>query len=166
MPDVAVAAVLVDALHDGFDGIDLVRPHHQQPLFAGHQHHVAADHLAQGALGQELLSKAIKLRDLLVVLAGELVDRQEAFISVEAEVPCVVVGEVPSIGAVADNEELQEAQQCLAVSVARIGLVIDDLLHSSTRADGEGLQLNLHYRDAVYEQHHVVAMVAVVGIDA
>lgn len=110
VPDVAIAAVLVDALNDGFDGIDLVRPHHQQLLLAGHQHHVATDHLAQGALSQKLVGEAVELRDLLVVFAGELIDRQEALIRVEAEVPRVVVGEVPSISAIADDEELQEAQ--------------------------------------------------------
>ena len=36
VPDVAVAAVLVDALDDGLDGIDLIRAHHQQFLLAGH----------------------------------------------------------------------------------------------------------------------------------
>ena len=53
VPDVAVAAVLVDAVHDGLDRVDLIRAHHQQLLLAGDEHHVAADHLAQRAFGEE-----------------------------------------------------------------------------------------------------------------
>ena len=53
VPDVAVAAVLIDAVDDGLDGVDLVRPHHQQLLLAGDEHHVPADHLAERALGEE-----------------------------------------------------------------------------------------------------------------
>ena len=36
VPDVAVAAVLLYGLHDGFDGIDLVGAHHEQFLLAGY----------------------------------------------------------------------------------------------------------------------------------
>ena len=53
VPDVAVAAVLIDAVDDGLDGVDLVRPHHQELLLAGDEDHVAADHLAERALGEE-----------------------------------------------------------------------------------------------------------------
>jgi len=166
VPDVAVAAILVDAVHDGLHGIDLVRPHHQELLLAGHQHHVAADHLAQRALGQKFLGKAVEMRDLLVVRAGKLIDRQEALVGVETEMAGVVVGEVPGIRAVADDEELDEAEQRLVVPVAGVSLVIDDLLHRPARADGQGLELDLHHRHAVDEQHHVVAVVAVVGVDA
>ena len=166
MPDIAIAAVLVDAVHDGLHGIYLVRPHHQQLLLTGHQHHIAADHLTQDALGEELLGKGIEVRDLLVILGGELVDGQEALVGIEAEMAGVVVGKVPGIRAVTDDEQLDEAEQRLAVAVARVVPVIDDLLHGAARADGQGLQLDLHHRHAVDEQHHVVAVVAVVGVDA
>ena len=166
MPDVAIAAVLVDAVDDGLDGIDLVGPHHQQLLLAGHQHHVAADRLAQRALGEELLGKAVEMGDLLVLFVGELIDGQEALVGIEAEVPRVVIGEVPGVAAVADDEELDEAQQRLAVAVAGVVFVFDDLLHRPAWADGQRLQLDLRHRHAVDEQHHVVAVVAVVGVDA
>jgi len=156
----------MDAVHDGLHGIDLIRPHHQQLLLAGHQHHVAADHLAQRALGEELVGEGVEVGDLLVVLGGELVDGQEALVGVEAEMASVVVGEIPGIRAVADNEELDEAEQRLAVAVAGVVFVIDDLLHGPARADGQGLELDLHHRHAVDEQHHVVAVMAVVGVDA
>ena len=60
VPDVAVAAVLMDAVHDGLDGVDLVRAHHHQLLLAGDQHHVAADHLAQGAFGEGRLPQSCR----------------------------------------------------------------------------------------------------------
>ena len=99
VPDVAVAAVLrgcssTIALHR----IDLVRPHHQQLLLAGDEHHVAADHLAEGALCEERLGEAVEVGDLLVVLVGELVDGQEALVGIEGEVAGVVVGEVAGVG--------------------------------------------------------------------
>ena len=118
VPDVTVAAVLVNALHDGLDSIDLVRPHHHQLLLAGHKHHVAADHFAQRAFGKELLGEAVEMGDLLVVFTGKLVERQITFVGIEGEVAVIVIGEVPGIGAVADDEELQEAEQCSGVTVA------------------------------------------------
>ncbi|KUG44601.1 hypothetical protein ALP79_200086 [Pseudomonas savastanoi pv. fraxini] len=136
MPDVAIAAVLVNAVHNSLDGVNLVRPHHQQLLLTGHQHHVTADHLAQDTLGQELLSKVVQLRDFFVVIAGELVNGQEALVSVEAEVTRIVVGEVPGVSAIADNEQLNEAQQRLTIAVAKVALVTYDLLHSPPRANG------------------------------
>ena len=68
--------------------------------------------------------------------------------------------------AVADDEELDEAEQRPRVAVAGVVLVIDDLLHGPARADAERLQLDLHDRHAVDEQDDVVAVVAVVGVDA
>ncbi len=68
--------------------------------------------------------------------------------------------------AVADDEELEEAEQRLGVAVAGIVLVVDDLLHRPARADAEGLQLDLHDGDAIDQQDDVVAVVAVVGVDA
>jgi hypothetical protein len=131
VPNVAVAAVLVDTIYNIFDGINLVGPHHQEFLLAGHPHHVMADHLAQRALGEEFLGKAIQVGDLLIVNACELVNGQEALVSAEVEMSGVVVGKVPGAGAVADDEELDEAQQGFAVAVAWVVFVINNLLHGS-----------------------------------
>ena len=98
--------------------------------------------------------------------AGELVDGQEALVGVEGEVAGVVVGEVAGLGAVADDEELDEAEKRLGVAVAGVVLVFDDLLHGPARADAEGFQLDLDDGHAVDEQDDVVAVVAVVGVDA
>ena len=74
VPDVAVAAVLTDAVHDGFDGVDLVGAHHQELLLAGDENHIAANHSAECALSEELLSEIVEVCDFLVVYIGILVD--------------------------------------------------------------------------------------------
>ena len=137
-----------------------------QLLLAGDEHHVAADHLAECAFDEERLGEAVEVGDFLVVLAGELIDGQEALVGIEAEMAAVVVGEIPGVAAIADDEELDEAEQRLGVAVAGVVLVIDDLLHGPARADAEGFQLDLHDRHAVDEQYDVVAVMAVVGVDA
>ena len=146
VPDVAVAAVVFDALDDVLDGIDLVRPHHQELLLAGDEHHVAADRLAERALGEEALGEVVEVGDLRVVLVGELVDGQETLVGVEGEVAGVVVGEVVGAVAVADDEELHEAEERPGVAVAGVVLVFDDLLHGPARVDAEGLQFDLDAR--------------------
>ena len=166
VPDEAVAAVLVDAVDDGLDGIDLVGPHDHQLLLAGDQDHVTADHLAEHALGEELLGEVVEVGDLAVVGLGPLVDGQEALVGVEGEVLGVVVGEVVGLIAVADDEQLHEAQQRVGVAVAGVVLVLDDLLHGAARVDAERLQLDLHQRQAVDEQDDVIAVVAAIGVDA
>ena len=68
--------------------------------------------------------------------------------------------------AVADDEELDEAEQRARVAVAGVVLVLDDLLHRPAGVDAERLQLDLDDGHAVDEQDDVVAVVAVVGVDA
>ncbi len=104
--------------------------------------------------------------DLPVFLVGILIDGQAALVGVEGEVAGVVVGEVVGAVAVADDEELHEAEQRPGVAIAGIVLVLDDLLHRPARADAEGLQLDLHAGHAVDEEDHIVTVVAVVRVDA
>ena len=92
--DIAVAAVLGDAIHDGLHRIDLIGPHHQELLFAGNAHHVAADRLAEGAFDEEGLGEGVEVRDLFVVHVCEFIDRQKALFGIESEVPAVIVREV------------------------------------------------------------------------
>ena len=139
VPDVAVAAVLVDALDDGLDGVDLVRAHHQELLLACDENHVPADHLAERALGEEPVGEVVEVGDVGVVLGRELVDRKEPLVSVEGEVPRVVVGEVPRVRAVADDEKLDETKERVGVSITGVVLVLDDLLHRPPRADPKRL---------------------------
>jgi len=166
VPNVAVAAILFDALDDPLHGVDLVGAHHQQLLLAGDKHGVPTDHVTERAFGEEPISEVVEVRDLGVVFRRELIDRQEAFFRVESEVTGVVIGKVPRVGAVADDEELDEAEKRPGVAVAGVVLVVDDLLHGPARADAEGFELDLNGRDPVDEQHHVVAVVAIVGVDA
>src|SRR6185312_1080084 len=67
VPDVTVAKILVDALDDVLDGVDLVGPHHQQLLLAGNEDHVAADRLSKRALREKRISEAVDALDLRVV---------------------------------------------------------------------------------------------------
>ncbi len=166
VPDVAIAPVLVDAIDNRLDRIDLVRAHDHQLLLAGDQYHVAADHLAQRAFGQKAVGKVVQVGDFLVVFIRQLVNRQKALVGVKAEVLVVVVGKVVGIAFIADNKQLHKTQQRVGVAVAGVVFVIDDLLHGTARADLEGFQLNLHHRHAVDQQNHVITVVAVIGIDA
>ena len=59
MPDVAVAAVLLDAIDDGLDRMDLIWAHHHELALGLDQNHVAADHLGQGAFGQKDLDEIV-----------------------------------------------------------------------------------------------------------
>ena len=135
MPDVAVAAVLIDAIDDGLDRIDLVRPHHKELLLARDQNHIFADHVRECALGKKLLGEVIEMCDLGVVPGRKLVDRQELLVGVESKVFGIVIREVHRICAVADDEKLDEAKQRLGVAVAGVVLVFDDLLHRPPWAD-------------------------------
>ena len=166
VPDVAVAVVVIDAGDRVLHGIDLLGPHDHEFLLAGDEHHVAADGAAEIALFQESVGKGIETGDLLVILAGILIDGQEALVGIEGEVAGIVVGEVVGAVAVADDEELHAAEQRLGVAVAGIVLIFDDLLHRPARADAEGFQLDLHAGHAVDEEDDIVAVVAVVRIDA
>jgi len=156
VPDVAVAAVLVNALHDGLDGINLIGAHHHQLLLAGHQYHVSAYHFAQRAFGQKLLGKTVEMSNLLVVYSGKLVERQKTLISIKTEVAAVVVGEVPDITPIADDEELQEAEQGFAVAIAGIIFVLDNLLHGPAWTDSQSFQLDLYHRHTIDEEQHII----------
>lgn len=104
--------------------------------------------------------------DLFVRLIGKLIDGQETLVGVEGEVAGVVVGEVVGAVPIADDEELEEAEERLGVPVAGVVLVIHDLLHGPARMDAEGLQLDLNAGHAVNEDDDVVTVVAVVRVDA
>ncbi len=166
VPDVAVAAIVFDAPDDVLDGVDLVRPHHQQFLLAGDEDHVPADRLAEQALGQEGFDEGVETPDLGVVEPGMLVDGQKTLIGVEGEVASVVVSEIVGAVAVGDDEELHEAKDRARVAVAGVVLVFDDLLDGAAGVDAEGFEFDLDGGDAVDEQDDVVTVVAVVGVDA
>lgn len=166
MPDVTVAAIVVNALHDVFDRVDLVGAHHEQLLLVGDEHHVSADHMAEGAFGQEGLGKVVEVGNRVVLPVGILVDGEEVFLGVEREMAAVVVDEVVGVRPVADDEQLHEGQQRVGEAVAGVLFIIDDLLHGPARADLERLELDLGAGDAVDEKDHVVAVEAAAGVDS
>ena len=63
----------------------------------------------------------------------------------------VVIGEVVGAVAIADDEELEEAEEGLGVAVAGIVFIIHDLLHGPAWVDAQGFQLDLHAWHAVDE---------------
>lgn len=139
MPDVTVATILRDGVDDRFYRVDLIRPHHQKLLLACNQNHVAADRLAERALNEEALGKVVEVDNSLVVFASKLVDRQKSLFGVEGIVSRIIICEVKRHISVTDDEQLQKTQDCFGVTIAGIVLVLDNLLHSSPRADAEGL---------------------------
>ena len=106
------------------------------------------------------------MSDLGVVLGRELVDWKEMLVCIESEVSYVIIGEVPSISAVADNKELDKTEKRSGVSVTGVVLVVDDLFHCSPGADSKRLQFDLNNRYAVNQEHDIVSVMAIVGIDA
>ena len=165
VPDVAIAVVLFDALHDVLNGIDLVGPYDHEFLLTLDEHHVATDGLGEDALLEKAGGEIVEVGDLLVGLVRELVDGQEALVGIEGEVASVVVGKVVGAVAIADDKELEEAEDGLGVTVAGIVLVFDDLLHGLLGIHAEGLQFDLHAGHAIDEQEDIVAAVAVVRVD-
>ncbi len=166
VPDVAVAVVIIDARDHVLHGIDLIGPHDHELLLAGDEHHVAADGAAEVTFFQESVGEGVELGDLPVFLVGELINGQKFLIGIEGEVVFVVVGEVIGAVAVADDEELHEAEQRLGVAIAGIVLVFDNLLHRLFGIHAERLQLDLHTRHAIDEEDHIIAVMAVVRVDA
>ena len=158
--------MLLNAIDNRLDRVDLIRTHDHQLLLAGHQHHVAADHLPQRTFCQEMLGKIVQMGDFCVVFIGQSIDGQKAFLGVEAEMLRVVVGEVEGVTAVADNKELHKAQQLVGVTVAGVVFVFDDLPHGAARCEAQGFQFDLYHRHAVDQQDHIIAVMAVGGIDA
>lgn len=165
MPDEAVAATLLYAVHDTFDGIDLIGAHHEYLLLRLDKHHIAADELAQFTLGQHHVGEGKELHHLAVVAVGGMIDGQVAASGIEVEMLVIVVGKIHRVAApIADDEELYEAHQRIGVAVAAILLVAHNLLHGLQGRHAVALQLDLHQGQAVHQDDDVVAMMAIGGV--
>lgn len=110
MPDIAVATILIDTVYDGFDGIDLVRPHHQQLPLACNQYHVLANHFTKSTFRKELVCKLMKTGYFSVIPACKLINRQKLLMGIEGKVFFVVVCEVVRIRVVRYDKELDKAE--------------------------------------------------------
>src|SRR4051812_25701628 len=106
------------------------------------------------------------MTNFFVRLVCELIDGQESLFCIERKMTRVVVREIKSLISVADDKELNETEQRFGVTVTRIVLVFSDLLHSPTRIHAESLQLDLNTGHTIDEDEYIVAVVAVVSVDA
>lgn len=95
-------------------------------------------------LSEELLGKGVEVGDLGVGLI--CVNGQKPLVGVEGQMPGVVVGEVPGVGAVADDENLDEAEEHARVAVAGVVLVLDDRLHRPARSAEKGQRTIRHVK--------------------
>ena len=166
VPYETIAVVLLDALDHVLNGIHLVGPHDHELLLAGEQHHVAADGSSQVAFFQEAIGEGIEMRNLSVVFARKLVDGQKALVGIEGEVSGIVIREVVCAVAIADDKELHEAEQRLGVAIAGVVFVANDLFHGPARIPAKGLQFDLDNRHTIDEKNDIVAVMAVIGVDA
>ena len=110
VPDETVAVVFIDAAHQMLHRIHLVWPHHHQLLLSFEENHVAADRASQIAFRQQALCEVVEMGDLLVVLARKFVNRKEALFGVECKMTGVIIGEIIGSIAIADGEQLHEAE--------------------------------------------------------
>src|SRR5690554_6810374 len=70
--------------------------------------------------------------------------------------PVLVVRKIVGVAAVAYNEQLHEAHEGVAVTVAGLVLVIHNLLHGFARGYIQLFQLNLYHRQSVNQQNYIV----------
>src|SRR5690625_4233625 len=78
----------------------------------------------------------------------------------------VVVGEIPRLAAIADDEQLHEAEQAVRVAGAGITAGINDLLHRAARRDLQRFQFDLHEWQTVDQEDNIVTVVTAFRIDA
>ncbi len=166
VPDIPVTAVLIDAIDDGLDSVDLIGTHHQKFPVSRDEDHVLADGFAECAFGKKPVGKVVEMRDLDVIRICKLIHREISLVRVEGEVSYVVVREVPGVSTVANDENLDKTEQRADVSVAGITLIFHDLLHRPPRTDSKRLQFDLSDRDAIDQEHDIIAVMAVIGVDA
>src|SRR5947209_1748059 len=86
------------------------------------------------------------------------------FVSIETKMPGIVIGEIPRIRAIANNEQLNKTKQRLPVAISGIALVIHDLLHGTSRANSERFEFNLYGRHSVNKEDHVITVVTIISI--
>ena len=111
MPDIAVAAILVDTFNNGLDRIDLVGAHDEDFLLALHQDHIAADQAAQAALFEKVVGKVVQVPNFVVFFVSVLIDGQKTLCGVKTEMLVAVVGEVAGVTFIAHDKQLHETEQ-------------------------------------------------------
>ena len=152
VPDVAVRVLsrrTLYTLDDPFGGVVLVGPQHHQDLVRLVEHDVLADHRPHVRPVQEGRGKGRQFADGLVVLSRP--------------VKGLLKGLPPSVGvilrvdAVRNHEELHEVKESVAAPEG-VFLVTLDLVEGLLHLQTAPLQLDLHQRQAVDQDRHVVAI--------
>ena len=164
MPNIAVTTIFVDTVYDGLYSINLIRTHHQYLLFTGNKYHIAANHLTQLTFCQKDIREVIKVSYLLVLLVCPLIDRQIVLGSIEIEVSSIVVSKIIGVCSVADNKHLHEAEQRIGISITYIILIVNYLLHSTTRAYIKRLQFYLNKGQSINQQYDIITMRTITGV--
>ena len=141
--------------HDLHGGVKLIRPQHHQDLVRLVEHRVFTDHPAEMLAVQESRGEGGQLADRLVILAGPVKRLFEGLFP--------GVGVIFRVHPVADHEELDEVKQALRAPVTVL-LVTLDLVKGLLHLQPAPLQLDLHQRQAVDEDGHVVAVLVSAAI--
>ena len=172
-PTVHAAVPLVvggepDALYDGLRRRYLVGAHdEQQPL--GGEHAVPCEHAEQGMLGQEGGRKVHQVRDDLVVhsspkggkletVAGLLVGTLAPLVHLPDVRRPGGVAVILGIGTVADDEDLDILEQAGSRPEA-LPVIPPDLVERLLDVHAAPFQLDMHQRQAVHQDGHVIAVV-------
>ena len=102
----------------------------------------------------------------MIIVVCRTIDRQVVVAGVELEMLVVVVGEVHGIAtAIAHDEELHEAHEGIGVTIASFLLVAHNLLHGFEGRYAVALELDLHQWKTIDKDDHIVALVAIGGVD-
>ena len=156
MPDVArmAAAVRVgiDGVADGFDGVDLVRPQHNERLPFAVEDGVLGDHAVRCRDGQDSFSKGEVFRHGLVMLIEP--GGKELLV----EVAFSGRGNVARIGSVGDDEHLERR---VNVAEGPFFKVLLNLVERFPVGMAAVLELDLNHGHAVDQEGYVAAAVAV-----
>lgn len=156
VPDVARMAAAVgvgiDGVADGFDGVDLVRPQHNERLPFAVEDRILRNHAVRRRDGKDGLGKGEVFRHGLVVLiepGGKELLVEVAFGS---------RGDVARIGGVGDDEHLERR---VNIAESPFFEVLLNLVEGFPVRMAAVLELDLDHGHAVDQEGHVAAAVAV-----
>ena len=102
--------------------------------------------------------------DFVVLLIRQMIDGQKLLICVELEMLLFIVGEIDGVAAIAYNKQLHVAHERIAIAIAGLVFVIHNLLHGFPWGNIQAFQLYLNYWQAVNQQNHIIALVAILSI--
>lgn len=149
VPDVAVFAAILYAVHDGLHGIVLVGAEDHKDFVNLVEDHVLSHHLAHVARFEELAGKVRELSNGIIVDVGPVEGLLEGLVT--------VVGVVLGVDAIADDEHLYEEIET-AGSPEGVPLIAVDLVEGLLELQAAPLEFDLDEGDSVYQERNVVAV--------